>query len=298
MSVETSLAYQQKFFDGFVNAWQNHSDYRLYRGIDSTASTLRLDIHEVPGYILAYDKPAQEELHHFLRQNFVKWLREYVPFFEVSDDGHVFFGDWYHRREFGTIDVFAREIVHQTEEQQEIIPQLQAFAQDPDHYLDDQLETLRKSVYRAATDLHDQIDEYENAGDEEAQPATRSTSAPAASGSGLRGLLKNFIDPDDNAADPEPAVKATPAPAPSRRIRHGVDINRLRREFQDAKEAADLKFDGDKRQLQVAAAVTRYEYLAVMNQYSSIDQFVNVLANLSQDYMKTLQKQEEAKRHA
>ncbi|WP_155286931.1 SbcC family exonuclease [Lacticaseibacillus zhaodongensis] len=296
MSVETSLAYQQKFFDDFVNAWQNHSDYRLYKGIDGTASTLRLDIHEVPGYILAYDKSAQEELHHFLRGNLVKWLREYVPFFEVSDDGHVFFGDWYHRREFGTLDVFSREIVHQNEQQQEILPQLQAFAQDPDHYLDDQVDRLRKSVYQEATDLHAQIDDYESVDDDDQQPETRTASnGSTGSGSGLRGLLKNFIDPDD---DDDDSSQPAATPLPSRRNRHGVDINRLRRQFADAKEAADQKFDGEKRQLEVAAAVTRYEYQAVMSQYSSIDQFINVLANLSKDYMKTLRKQEEAKRHA
>ena len=284
MSVEKSLAYQQKFFDDFATAWQDHSNYRLYKGIDDTAATLRLDIHEVPGYILAYDKSAQEELHDDLRGNFIQWLRQYVPFFEVSDDGRVFFGDWYHRREFGSLDVFGREIIHQNEEQQSIMPQLQNFAKDPDHYLDDQIERLRRRIYQEATDLHSQIEALESQDDGDS-----SSSAPAAGAAsgGFRGLLKNFIDPDDAPDDSQRTTQ------PSRRNLRGGDINHLRTQLAAAKESADSKFDGEKRQLQVSAAVTRYEYQAVMNQYSSIDQFINILANLRVDYMKALKKAEE-----
>lgn len=284
MSVEKSLAYQQKFFNDFATAWQDHSNYRLYKGIDDTAATLRLDIHEVPGYILAYDKSAQEELHDDLRGNFIQWLRQYVPFFEVSDDGRVFFGDWYHRREFGSLDVFSREIIHQNEEQQSIMPQLQNFAKDPDHYLDDQIERLRRRIYQEATDLHSQIEALESQDDGDS-----SSSAPAAGAAsgGFRGLLKNFIDPDDAPDDSQRTTQ------PSRRNLRGGDINHLRTQLAAAKESADSKFDGEKRQLQVSAAVTRYEYQAVMNQYSSIDQFINILANLRVDYMKALKKAEE-----
>lgn len=284
MSVEKSLAYQQKFFNDFATAWQDHSNYRLYKGIDDTAATLRLDIHEVPGYILAYDKSAQEELHDDLRGNFIQWLRQYVPFFEVSDDGRVFFGDWYHRREFGSLDVFGREIIHQNEEQQSIMPQLQNFAKDPDHYLDDQIERLRRRIYQEATDLHSQIEALESQDDGDS-----SSSAPAAGAAsgGFRGLLKNFIDPDDAPDDSQRTTQ------PSRRNLRGGDINHLRTQLAAAKESADSKFDGEKRQLQVSAAVTRYEYQAVMNQYSSIDQFINILANLRVDYMKALKKAEE-----
>lgn len=284
MSVEKSLAYQQKFFNDFATAWQDHSNYRLYKGIDDTAATLRLDIHEVPGYILAYDKSAQEELHDDLRGNFIQWLRQYVPFFEVSDDGRVFFGDWYHRREFGSLDVFGREIIHQNEEQQSIMPQLQNFAKDPDHYLDDQIERLRRRIYQEATDLYSQIEALESQDDGDS-----SSSAPAAGAAsgGFRGLLKNFIDPDDAPDDSQRTTQ------PSRRNLRGGDINHLRTQLAAAKESADSKFDGEKRQLQVSAAVTRYEYQAVMNQYSSIDQFINILANLRVDYMKALKKAEE-----
>ncbi|MCI1284316.1 SbcC family exonuclease [Lacticaseibacillus songhuajiangensis] len=285
MSVEKSLAYQQKFFNDFATAWQDHSNYRLYKGIDDTAATLRLDIHEVPGYILAYDKSAQEELHDYLRGNFIQWLRQYVPFFEVSDDGRVFFGDWYHRREFGNLDVFGREIIHQNEQEQNIMPQLQNFAKDPDHYLDDQIERLRRSTYQEATDLHSQIEALEAQDDSE--PTTTAT-REANGGGGFRGLLKNFIDPDDAPANTDDRPTQ-----PRRRNLRGGDINHLRTQLAAAKEAADSKFDGEKRQLQVAAAVTRYEYQAVMNQYSSIDQFINILANLRVDYMKALKKAEE-----
>lgn len=291
MSVETSLAYQQQFFTAFAKAWADKSDYRLYKGIDDTAHTLRLDIHEVPGYVLAYDKSAQEELHHYLRKNFIQWLREYVPFFEVADDGRVFFGDWYHRREFGRLDVFAREIMHQDEEQRAILPHLQAFAADPDHYLDTQIEQLRKDCYQQATDLHSQLETLE--ADSAGSPEPARTTAPAGGNTTkrLRGLLKNFMDPDAETTE-EPETDAAPTPT-TRRSYHGVDINRVRAQFQEAKEAADAEFDAKKRSLQVAAAVTRYEYQAVLATYSSIDQFINILTNLPKDYTQALKKAEE-----
>ncbi len=291
MSVETSLAYQQQFFTAFAEAWADKSDYRLYKGIDDTARTLRLDIHEVPGYVLAYDKGAQEELHHYLRKNFIQWLRDYVPFFEVGEDGRVFFGDWYHRREFGRLDVFAREIMHQDEEQRAILPHLQEFAADPDHYLDAQVEQLRKACYQRTTELHSQLETLE------ADSATTETTKAPATGNGsnrLRGLLKNFMDPDAEEETAAPVEEGTP----KRRAYHGVDINRVRAQFQEAKETADLEFDAKKRALQVSAAVTRYEYQAVLSTYSSIDQFINILHNLRRDYTNALKKAEGAHKHA
>ena len=71
MSIETSLTYQKKFFSDFTDAWHKKSRYRLYQGIDATAENLRLDIEEAPGYILAYDKSAQAELHDFLQIGFI-----------------------------------------------------------------------------------------------------------------------------------------------------------------------------------------------------------------------------------
>ena len=129
MTVEASLNYQQIFFNDFATAWSDWSTYRLYQGIDKTASTLRLEVTETPGYILAYDKNAQDELNDFLQAAFVKFLREHVPFFEVSDDGQVFFGDWYHRRQFGQLSVFTRTIDQATPQERNILPQLMAFAQ-------------------------------------------------------------------------------------------------------------------------------------------------------------------------
>lgn len=293
MSVETSLAYQQNFFTNFAAAWADKSDYRLYTGIDSTARTLRLDIHEVPGYVLAFDKSAQEELHHYLRKNFIAWLREHIPFFEVTDDGRVFFGDWYHRREFGRIDVFAREIMHQDDAQHAIMPHLQEFAQNPEHYLDDQIERLRKECYQHTTALHNQLETLE--ADTAEQNGSHPRPATTATGTNrLRGLLKNFMDPDAEA-DNEPDA---PAAAPTRHSYHGVDINRVRAQFQEAKEAADAEFDAKKRALQVAAAVTRYEYQAVLDTYSSVDQFINILGNLAKDYTRALKQTEEAANHA
>ncbi len=158
MSIETSLTYQKKFFSDFTDAWHKKSRYRLYQGIDATAENLRLDIEEAPGYILAYDKSAQAELHDFLQIGFIDFLRQHIPFFEVNDQGTIYFGNWYHRRDFGHINVILRAITQSTDEQRKILPQLEAFSDDPDHYLDRQLDAMRKEVYRDVDSLHTQID--------------------------------------------------------------------------------------------------------------------------------------------
>ncbi len=279
MTVKSSLNYQQTFFNDFGAAWDKHSTYRLYQGIDKTATNLRLELNETPGYILAYDKDAQEELRGFLQKAFVTFLREHIPFFEVADDGRVFFGDWYHRREFGQLSVFTRTIDQVTSEERNILPQLVAFAEDPDHYLDNQLEALRKDIYRQVNDLHNQL---EAASVEEPAQPTRTAST---TGGSFRGLLKNFIDPDD--ADDE-ANAPTPAPK-----RHTPVPSNLKQRFDEAKAAADDEFDAKKRTMQVSAAITRYEYQAVISTYSSITQFENILANLKSDFMRALEAKED-----
>ncbi|WP_462400668.1 SbcC family exonuclease [Lacticaseibacillus pantheris] len=295
MSVETSLKYQQNFFDHFASAWADQSTFRIYQGIDDTAANLRLDAHDVPGYILAYDKQAEQELMDFLQSGLVSWLREHVPFFDVTDDGRVFFGDWYHRRQFGRLDVINRTILHQTDEQRTIMPQLSSFADHQATYLDDQLEDMRRQVYQNATDLHNQLEmlEADQAGESEASTGGRVASNAASSGatgSGLRGLLRNFIDPDEDGDDDEPAP-ARPARQPQRRG-NGLDINRVRRQFDQAKAEADKEFDSQKRQLQVAAAVTNYEYQALTKQYDTVADFANVLTNMPDDYMQALKARE------
>ncbi|MFD1486222.1 SbcC family exonuclease [Lacticaseibacillus baoqingensis] len=274
MTVESSLNYQQTFFNEFSDAWAKQSTYHLYKGIDQTAETLRLEVSETPGYILAYDKGAQDELQAFLQRSFITFLRQHIPFFEVADDGRVFFGDWYHRREFGSLSVFDRSIDQLTPEQRNILPQLEAFAQDPDHYLDNQIEALRKDVYRSVNDLHNQL---EAATVEAPSAPSRSTTAP---GNSFRGLLKNFIDPDDDdtsASEPTPQPRRRSAPAD------------LKARFDAAKAQADSEFDAKKRTLQVSAAITRYEYQAVIGTYSSVTQFENVLASLKDDFMRALE---------
>ena len=280
MTVESSLTYQQTFFEDFGTAWADRATYRLYQGIDKTATNLRLELDETPGYILAYDKDAQEELREFLQAAFVAFLREHIPFFDVTDDGRVFFGDWYHRREFGQLGVFTRTIDQNTSEERNILPQLVAFAEDPDHYLDNQLEALRKDIYRQVNDLHDQLEAASV--EEEPQPAKTTSTT----GGSFRGLLKNFIDPDDDDDD-------TPAPATPTLHRRKPAPDGLKQRLEAAKAAADDEFDTKKRTMQVSAAITRYEYQAVISTYSSITQFENILANLKSDFMRTLKVKED-----
>ncbi|WP_203663075.1 SbcC family exonuclease [Lacticaseibacillus sp. 53-4] len=275
MTVESSLNYQNNFFNTFAQAWADRSTYHLYQGIDKTAETLRLTLAETPGYILAYDKSAVHELHDFLQQDFIAFLREHIPFFEVSDQGEVFFGDWYHRRQFGSIDVFARNIVQRTDAERAILPQLRAFAKDPDHFLDHQLEAMRKDTYQEVDRLHRQLE------DAEADAAADNTAQPEATGSRVRGFLKSFVDPDQDQG-------SAPAHKPA-----GPDQSKLRARFDSAKASADEAFDAQKRQLQVGAAITRYEYQAVTSNYSSVDQFENILGSLQDDFMQALALKEE-----
>ncbi|WP_262316514.1 SbcC family exonuclease [Lacticaseibacillus parakribbianus] len=274
MTIQSSLNYQQKFFGAFAEAWDAKSTYRLYKGIDATADNLRLALSETPGYILAYDKAAQDELHDFLQRDLIAFLRQHVPFFVVADDGAVFFGDWYHRRQFGHIDVIARTITQATAEEQAILPQLHAFAEDPDHFLDHQLEDMRRATYQEVDTLHNQL---------EAATAESVTEPTRSAGSGFRGLLKNFIDPDEQ----------TPTSTPQRRSPAAGSADKLRLRFDAAKAEADQAFDAHKRELQVAAAITRYEYQAVMATYSSVEQFENILTNLQADFMRALELKEE-----
>lgn len=275
MTVESSLNYQNNFFKTFTEAWKDRSTYRLYQGIDSTSETLRLALTETPGYILAYDKGAERELHDFLQQDFIAFLREHIPFFEVSDQGEVFFGDWYHRRQFGVIDVFARTIVQRTDAQRDILPQLRAFASDPDNFLDHQLEAMRKDTYQEVDRLHHQLE------DAEADAASSDAVQPEAPSSRVRGFLKSFVDPDQDS---------TSAPAHKPGV---ADQSQLKARFDSAKASADAAFDTQKRELQVSAAITRYEYQAVMSNYSSVDQFENILSSLQADFMRALELKEE-----
>ncbi|KRN18663.1 hypothetical protein [Lacticaseibacillus camelliae] len=275
MTVESSLNYQNNFFKTFAQAWADRSTYHLYQGIDTTSETLRLTLAETPGYILAYDKAAVRELHDFLRQDFIAFLREHIPFFEVSDQGEVYFGDWYHRRQFGTIDVFSRSIVQRTDAEREILPQLRAFAKDPDHFLDNQLEAMRKDTYQEVDRLHRQLE------DAEADAASSDAVQPEATGSRVRGFLKSFVDPDQDQ------------PAATSHKQSGPDQSQLKARFDSAKASADEAFDTQKRQLQVGAAITRYEYQAVTSNYSSVDQFENILGSLQDDFMRALELKEE-----
>lgn len=225
---------------------------------------------------MAYDKNAQAELHDFLQIGLIDFLRQHIPFFEVNDQGTVYFGNWYHRREFGHINVILRAITQSADEQRRILPQLEAFSDDPDHYLDRQLDAMRKEVYRDVDSLHTQIDNLEAENAPERGQATQGNS-------GFRGLLKNFIDPsdDDQASPSQPSG----------------DASRLKAQFDKEKLTADDIFDKRKRELEVSAAITRYEFQAVMGTYSSVAEFENILANLKDDFMQSL-KLEGGRTHA
>ena len=135
---------------------------------------------------------------------------------------------------------------------------------------------MRKEVYRDVDSLHTQIDNLEAENAPERGQATQGNS-------GFRGLLKNFIDPsdDDQASPSQPSG----------------DASRLKAQFDKEKLTADDIFDKRKRELEVSAAITRYEFQAVMGTYSSVAEFENILANLKDDFMQSL-KLEGGRTHA
>ncbi|MFC6171675.1 hypothetical protein [Loigolactobacillus jiayinensis] len=276
MDIEKSLDYQKRFFTNFAAAWQDHSDLDLYRGIDATADALRLDLSEVPGYILAYDKQAQSELRAYLQKGLIEWLQTYIPFFEVSADGIVMFGDWYHRRQFGVLDVWTRQIMQYSEAERQILPDLETYAADPENYLKKRLASLHDDAYSEADHLQSRLEKAQAAVAAEPDAPTRSNRDRA--GGGFKGLMKNFID------QPEEDAATTPV-QPSG---DGSEVATLQSQLSAARAEAQARYDEEKRQIQVESAVTNYEYQAIISQYSSLKQFENSLQHISDSYMASL----------
>lgn len=274
MDIEKSLDYQKRFFTNFAAAWQDHSDLDLYRGIDATADALRLDLSEVPGYILAYDKQAQSELRAYLQKGLVEWLQTYIPFFEVSADGIVMFGDWYHRRQFGVLDVWTRQIMQYSDAERQILPDLETYAADPENYLKKRLANLHDEAYSEADHLQSRLEQAQAA--VAAEPDALTRSSRERSGGGFKGLMKNFIDqPEDEAAPQSSQTDSS-------------EVASLQSQLKAARAEAQARYDEEKRQIQVEAAVTNYEYQAIISQYSSLQQFENSLQHIADSYMASL----------
>lgn len=274
MDIEKSLDYQKRFFTNFAAAWQDHSDLDLYRGIDATADALRLDLSEVPGYILAYDKQAQSELRAYLQKGLVEWLQTYIPFFEVSADGIVMFGDWYHRQQFGVLDVWTRQIMQYSDAERQILPDLETYAADPENYLKKSLANLHDEAYSEADHLQSRLEQAQAAVAVEPDALTRSSRER--SGGGFKGLMKNFIDqPEDEAAPQSSQTDSS-------------EVASLQSQLKAARAEAQARYDEEKRQIQVEAAVTNYEYQAIISQYSSLQQFENSLQHIADSYMASL----------
>lgn len=170
-----------------------------------------------------------------------------------------------------------RAITQYTDETRQILPTLEAFSDDPELVLDRQLDAMRQEVYHDVDTLHTTIDNLEA----EAAPE-RDTSATG--NGGFRGLLKNYFELSDESD--APAAHATQ-----------TDASTLKARFDKEKLAADDAFDKRKRELEVSAAITRYEYTAVLSTDCSVAEFENVLAHLKDDYLQTL-KLEGGRTHA
>lgn len=291
MKIDECLNYQTRFFNNFNQAWQNHSDLMLYKQIDNTAENLRLDISEVPGYILAYDQQAQQELHDYLQDGLIKWLKHYLPFFEINHNGVVMFGNWYHRRRFGVLDTWRRKIVQTTAEEQSVIPELEKYAEDPKNYLDLQLKHAHNIIYDDANSIKRRINELEqqNTTNDEPAPSQTPKEEHSASSNRLSNLFAKLIDDNEEdehkkAADNEPSVPTTAS----------GDIQALQDQYSAALADADERFVAKKRSIQVEAAVVNYEYRAIMSEFSSFNQFLNALLKMPQAYTEYLESQEGA----
>lgn len=195
-------------------------------------------------------------------------MRQTIPFFTVKHQGTIYFGNWYHRRDFGTINVLLRAITQSTEQQRKILPQHTAFSEHPHHYLDRQLDALRKTVYH---DVHSHTTQIHN---------LTATAAPtrdqsAQGNGGFRGLLLNLLDPRHTSDAPAATHSKT-------------DASQLKARLHKTKLAAQHAFDKRKRTYTVSAALTRYTYQAVYSTYSSVATFTNVLANLLEHLLQYL----------
>ncbi|KRN27993.1 hypothetical protein IV38_GL001834 [Lactobacillus selangorensis] len=279
MDTEQCLNHQKRFFTDFAQAWQDRSDLNLYDGIDATADSLRLEISEVPDYILAYDKQAESELESYLQEGLVKWLAEYLPFFEISPNGIVMFGDWYHRRQFGVLDVWQRRIVQTNEEQRAIIPELQELSTDPDNYLQSQLNDLHNRIYEKADALKRELDASHS--DDPEAPASaaadneRSRTQQKTRSTGFKNFFQDFMEGDDSEV------------AATNEAEHH-DTKDLQQQYDEAKQTADQRYNQQQRQVQVESAVVRYEYQAVVAQYPSMKDFMQALNEMPARYMDSL----------
>lgn len=299
MEINECLNYQKNFFINFNEAWIKHSDLSLYEQIDSTANNLRMDISEVPEYILAYDQKAQQELHDYLQSGLIKWLNNYIPFFQVNTNGIVMFGNWYHRERFGILDVWRRKIIQTDVKEQNIIPELEKYSSDPENYLNNRLKHLHNIIYDDANSLKLHIGEIEknkenieqnndnniNEYIEDQDQKTHSSSSNR-----LSNFFASFID--DKPKDKE-------------HIKNNIDINENNDLEKNIKELKDLKekynvalnnanknYVDQERILKVQSAVINYEYQAIMNHFDSFNQFVNSLFKMPQKYMEYLKSQE------
>lgn len=290
MKINECLNYQTRFFNNFNQAWQNHSDLMLYKQIDNTAENLRLDISEVPGYILAYDQQAQQELHDYLQEGLIAWLKHYLPFFEINHNGVVMFGNWYHRRRFGVLDTWRRKIIQTNADEQSVIPELEKYAEDPKNYLDNQIKHVHDIVYDDANSLKRRINKLEKQNNE-APVADETSAAPKeehpTSSSRLSSFFANLIDDDDKNNKKENTDKHIVTSN-----HDDNDMQALQDQYSVALADADERFINQKRAVQVEAAVVNYEYQAIMSEFSSFNQFLNALLKMPQAYTEYLEAQE------
>jgi hypothetical protein len=108
-----------------------------------------------------------------------------------------------------------------------------------------------------------------------AEPDALTRSSRERSG-GFKGLMKNFIDqPEDEAA-------------PQSSHADSSEVASLQSQLNAARAEAQARYDEEKRQIQVEAAVTNYEYQAIISQYSSLQQFENSLQHIADSYMASL----------
>jgi hypothetical protein len=285
MNIKKCLDYQKQFFTDFAQAWQKRSDLDLYQMIDTTAKSLRLEVSEVPAYILAYDKEAQNELEAYLQKGLTHWLRQDIPFFEIDSRGVIMFGDWYHRRQFGSLDVWNRQIIQNTPNQQHILPELERYASDSDTYLEDRLQRLHDELFADVKDLEHDLERAQSAAETAQAEVHSRISRERPQPQNGTGRLKSLFGFGDEPEEPEPVAPVTPTPSKPVNTTQIMDLkNRLR----TAKSDAEAEFDDQKRQIEVEVAVIRYEYQAIMNHYSSIDQFENALAHISESYLDAL----------
>ncbi|MFR6558825.1 MAG: hypothetical protein ACLUQY_01845, partial [Weissella confusa] len=112
--LQGDLQKKQAFLTKFEEAIMAGDDRQIFEMID--ARRYNMTVHDAAGadnnrVLAALVDDLRPKISHHVAKNLIAYLSEKFPFFfyEETEVGvfHLFFGDWWDRREFGVLDPFS-----------------------------------------------------------------------------------------------------------------------------------------------------------------------------------------------